>query len=198
MGRIPGANPNFWGQMDVIVRLTNLQRLNSLSSDMRNHSAAFSTILRKSVILTLFGIAIWIALIFLAPFLRSVDSPWQILVYAIFSPTCHQIDSRCLLFFGSPLAVCARCLGIYLGILFGALFFLYKIPTSPPLPQAKTFVLLTCPMVLDGLGNLFGIWHSPHFLRLGVGALWGSMLPFYFIPGLADALSKRSRIIHLK
>ena len=184
--------------MAGVVQLTILYRPISLASDMQNHTVTSPSVLRKTVLFTLVGTAAWIALIFLAPFLRSANSPWHVLIYGIFSPTCHQIDSRCLQFFGAPLAVCARCLGIYLGILAGTLVFLYKMATYPPLPQAKTFVMITCPLILDGLGNLFGIWQSPHLLRLGIGALWGCILPFYFIPGLAEALSGRSRIIRLK
>jgi uncharacterized membrane protein len=165
---------------------------------MQNTPAASPKVLRRTAYFTLAGATIWIVLIFLAPFLRSVNSRGQVLFYAIFSPTCHQIDSRCFLFFGFPLAVCARCLGVYLGILLGTLLFSLKMASSPPLPQTRTFVLLTCPLVLDGLGNLFGIWYSPNLFRLGVGALWGGILPYYFIPGLADALSKKPRTIHLK
>ena len=165
---------------------------------MQNTAAPSLKALRRTAYFTFAGAAIWIGLIYLAPFLRSLNSRWDVLLYSIFSPTCHQIDSRCFFVFGFPLAVCARCLGVYLGILCGVLLYLKQRPFPLPMPRTKTFVLLTSPLVLDGLANLFGIWYSPNLLRLGVGALWGGILPYYFIPGLADALSKKSRIIHLK
>ncbi len=164
---------------------------------MQSNPAPSSKAFRRTAYFTLAGAAIWLALIFLAPLLRFVDSRWHVLIYTIFSPTCHQIESRCFLVFGFPLAVCARCLGIYMGFLFGVLLFLKESPFPPLLPRTKTFVLVTCPLVLDSLGNLLGIWQSPHLLRLGVGALWGSLLPYYFVLGLTDAFSKRSRTIHL-
>jgi uncharacterized membrane protein len=32
-------------------------------------------------------------------------------------PACHQSPTRCLMFDGHPLALCARCLGVYMGFL---------------------------------------------------------------------------------
>ncbi len=40
--------------------------------------------------------------------------------YAFFSHICHQDPARSFWIFGAPLAVCARCLGIYAGALGGA------------------------------------------------------------------------------
>ncbi len=147
---------------------------------------------------TLAGTVIWLILIFMAPFLRSFDSQWNVLIYGLFSPTCHQIESRCFFVFGSPLAVCTRCLGIYLGFFSGTLLFILQKPSPLGLPRARTFLLLTIPLALDGLANFLGIWHTPNLLRLGIGALWGILLPYYFISGVADALSKKTQTIHLK
>jgi uncharacterized membrane protein len=41
-------------------------------------------------------------------------------VHTFFSPICHQIPERSFHLFGVPLAVCARCIGIYTGATLGA------------------------------------------------------------------------------
>ena len=146
-------------------------------------------------IITLIGIITWIGAIFYAPYLRSQSSPFSGFLYAVFSPTCHQIPSRCFYAFGYPAAVCARCLGIYCGFLLGILIFpLTKGFASPTLPKAKTFILISIPIIIDAAGNLLGIWISSDWVRFITGILWGLILPFYFLAGLTDYfLHKKQR-----
>jgi uncharacterized membrane protein len=141
-------------------------------------------------ILTVAALLVWIGLIVLAPYLVSVDSAWGGFLYAVFSPTCHQLESRCLRLFGYPLAVCARCSGIYLGFLAGSLILAVSRPRSRlVLPPTRILAAATLPIGLDTLGNLLALWDTPSALRLGLGIAWGLTLPFYFIPAVADALS---------
>lgn len=143
---------------------------------------------------TLIGILAWIGLIFLAPYLKSQSSPFSGFVYTIFSPTCHQIPSRCFYAFGHPLAVCARCLGIYCGFLLGILIFPFMQGfDSPALPKAKTFVLLSIPIALDAAVNLLGVWTSPDWVRFLTGIVWGLILPFYYLAGLSDFFLNRKK-----
>jgi uncharacterized membrane protein len=53
--------------------------------------------------------ALWTLLAVAAPLSHEA---W---VYLLFRPVCHQHIERCFRIGGAPLAVCARCLGIYLG-----------------------------------------------------------------------------------
>jgi len=144
-------------------------------------------------VITALGISAWLGAIFWAPHLRSHASPWQGLVYAVFSPVCHQIPSRSFHILGQPLAVCARCLGIYLGFLGGIVLYPFlRGFTKVSLPRTGIFVLVSCPIVLDTLGNFARLWATPNEARFATGLLWGAVLPFYFITGLADlALRKK-------
>jgi uncharacterized membrane protein len=69
----------------------------------------------------------WPALIVAAPFLASqphASTPGSLLilgVYGIGSLVCHQLPERSYHLWTTQLPVCARCTGIYLGALFGAL-----------------------------------------------------------------------------
>jgi uncharacterized membrane protein len=136
---------------------------------------------------TAIGILLWMGGIFLAPYLRARSSPWQSLAYAVFKPVCHQIPSRSFYRFGAPLAVCARCLGIYSGFLIGV--FLYPLVRGfrrLALPQARVFLLASLPIVLDTLGNFFQLWNTSNSVRMVIGIVWGIPLPFYVITGIAD------------
>lgn len=138
---------------------------------------------------TLIGILVWLAAIILAPYLRSLSSPLAGVIYTAFSPVCHQIPSRCFVLFGHPLAVCSRCLGIYAGFLGGTLLYPFvRGVVTVRLPKLKTFILLTLPIASDTAGNVLSLWRTSDWGRFLVGFLWGSLLPFYFITGIADAL----------
>ena len=141
--------------------------------------------------LTLLGIFLWLAAVFAAPYLESQSSSCSRLIYMIFSPTCHQIPSRCLTLYGNPLAVCTRCLGIYLGFFLGTCLYpvLRGLP-SESLPEARILIFMSVPIVIDTAANILSLWASPHGLRLATGMIWGSILPFYFIPGFTDIFKK--------
>jgi uncharacterized membrane protein len=143
---------------------------------------------------TLTGIILWILAIFLAPYLKSQSSPFSEFLYAVFSPTCHQIPSRCVSAFGYPTAVCARCLGIYAGFLLGIMIFpILRGFSIPAMPKAKTFILVSVPIVIDTAGNFLGIWISPSWVRFLTGLVWGLILPFYFLTGVTEFFLRKKK-----
>ncbi len=148
---------------------------------------------RKIWFATLVGTVIWLAAIFLAPWLagRGAVGPARF-VYAVFAPVCHQIPGRCFVLDGHPLAVCGRCLGIYAGFAAGVILYPFARGFSRiSLPPIRIFLLLTLPMALDAAGGILGAWKSPIGLRFATGFAWGTVLPFYFVTGLADVFQKR-------
>jgi uncharacterized membrane protein len=154
---------------------------------------------RKRIILvylaTAAGSLAWLGGIFLAPYLRSRHSAFSGFVYAIFAPVCHQVAARSFGLWGCPLAVCARCLGIYLGFLAGVgLYPLLRRFRKVKLPPQSLFIAVSVPIVVDTLGNFLKLWSTPNWPRLAIGFLWGVILPFYFITGLAElALHRRNQ-----
>lgn len=141
---------------------------------------------------TLAGIIALMGTIFLAPYLKYRSHALSGFLYALFSPTCHQIPSRCFSLYGYPMAVCARCLGIYGGFFLGTLIVpFFKRFSTLDLPKAKTFILVSLPIAVDAAGNLLQIWSSPNWIRLLTGILWGTMLPFYLLTGLMDLLLRK-------
>jgi uncharacterized membrane protein len=155
---------------------------------------AGKTILRIHA-MTLAAISVWIGLSFLAPYLRSESDRLNHVIYAIFSPVCHQVPSRCLYVFGFPMAVCARCFGIYTGFLAGVLLYPFLRGFKRlTIPDIRIFLCLSFPIVLDTAGNFASFWSTADWLRFIFGFLWGIVLPYYFITGIALAiLQKRSK-----
>jgi len=144
-------------------------------------------------VLTLAGTLAWISAVFLAPFLRSRSSGRAAsFLYAIFSPLCHQIPARCFYLHGFPLAVCGRCLGIYAGFLAGLMIYPFVRGFSrTKLPPVWMFLALSLPMGLDALGGMLRIWETPLIAHFLTGFLWGAILPYYFITGVAEIFGRR-------
>lgn len=146
---------------------------------------------RAVYFLTLAAAVVWLAFIFLAPYLRSrgYAAP-AAFIYAVYANVCHQIPSRSFHLAGQPLAVCGRCLGVYAGFLAGllALPLARRFPV-PPLPRPRTFVLVSLPIGVDSLAGLLGVWRSPIRVRFLTGFVWGCLLPWFLLPGLRELLT---------
>lgn len=154
-----------------------------------------SRIVLAVYLLTVAGTAIWLSAIFLAPVLAGRGSAGAArLIYAAFSPICHQAPGRCFTFHGHPLAVCGRCLGIYTGFAAGLVLYPFVRGFSKlELPSTRVFLLLTLPLAVDGAAGILRIWASPITVRFAIGVVWGTVLPFFFVTGLADLLLARRR-----
>jgi len=135
------------------------------------------------------GECLWLGAIIAAPYLRSRDSGWAPILYSCFAPLCHQRPDRSFYAFGYPWAVCARCSGIYLGILLGLLAYPFRRGFDIlRLPKLSALALVSAPIALDAAANILGFWNSGPLLRLATGLLWGLILPFYFLTGVGELL----------
>jgi uncharacterized membrane protein len=143
---------------------------------------------------TLGGCLVWIGAIILAPYFRSLASPLYPFLYACFSPVCHQIPGRSFMLFGYPLAVCARCFGIYSGALGGLVLYPFRRGfAAVRLPNIRIFLAVSAPIVLDTAANIVKIWNTPNALRFFTGLVWGLVLPFYFLTGLGELVLSRKK-----
>ena len=129
-----------------------------------------------------------LALIFVAPLALAHDHELAgQAIYQAFSSVCHQIPGRSFYLAGHPLAVCARCTGLYVGLAAGVLLF----PLVRPLRSAETptrlwLLAAAAPTVIDFSLGLFGIWQNTHLSRFVTGALLGAVAAFFIVPGLVD------------
>jgi uncharacterized membrane protein len=141
------------------------------------------------------GSLAWMAAIFAAPYLWSRGGRLALVFYACFSSVCHQIPERSFWVFGHPMAVCARCFGIYAGFLGGLLPYPFvRGLASVRMPKLRTFILFSLPIGIDTAGNFLRLWSTGRAFRFATGLLWGTVLPYFFVTGIADLaihLSKR-------
>ena len=108
-------------------------------------------------------LAALVAALSIAAVLASLSrSPW---LYFAFSFVCHQQPERSLWVSGMPLAICARCAGIYLGVLVGLLL---KLPWRRALLLAALGL-----MFLDWASEALGLRPAWALLRLLTGGLTG-------------------------
>ncbi len=101
----------------------------------------------------------WIGAVVLAPYTASRGWIAGPMIYAFFDRICHQIPERSFWAFGHQLAVCHRCLGLYVGFAAGLLL-LAHLPalTWRLLQRPRLLVLFVAPMLLDV------VWPSNNFL----------------------------------
>jgi uncharacterized membrane protein len=89
---------------------------------------------------------------------------WRIL----FRVLCHGMAERSLIVFGEPMPICARCSGIYAGLLAGIA--LYAL--MPWLREGTTRVMLlvaVVPITIDGVTQAIGLRTSTNPLRIATG-----------------------------
>jgi uncharacterized membrane protein len=134
------------------------------------------------------GAASLVALIVLAPVLRARGSLVASGVfYQFFHAACHQIPERSFHVAGYPLAVCARCFGLYVGALVGvAAYPLARGLIRRDLPARGWLIAAAVPTTVDFALGFFGVWENTHTSRFLTALLLGVVAAFYIVPGMVD------------
>ena len=153
---------------------------------------------RLTYAVILSGTALWCALIVLAPAAMSSRGfvPLAGILYALFSPLCHQIDARSFHLFGAPLAVCGRCSAVYFGFLSGTIAYPLAGDLLRSARPGRTFLLVAlAPMLLDGPmdGEYFLAWVEQMLvpaLRPGDIVIMDN-LPAHKVAGIRQAIEAR-------
>ncbi len=146
--------------------------------------------------------AFWVFLILLAPLARAngvngIADP----IYKFCSYICHQIPSRSYFAENQPFAVCARCFGIYFGLLLGFTLypFLRPIEKIESLPRLWLFLAMI-PMLIDWSLGFFEIWENTHLSRFLTGLILGAACAIFIVPALIEIfwlLSSRRQVKRL-
>jgi uncharacterized membrane protein len=132
--------------------------------------------------------ALWTAGVVLAPWLTahgSVLGGWLRLLYR---PGCHQITDRCLDLGFGPIAVCARCAGLYLG---GTLALVWTTVRNRPFrPRPVWLAVVVAPTVLDFAAGQIGLPSLGNWTRFAFALPLGLLAGLY----LGDALIETVRV----
>lgn len=126
-----------------------------------------------------------------APYLAAAGySAFTLAIVFFFSPVCHQDPARSFWLFGGPVAVCARCLGIYLGAAVGAWI---PAPRRVLLSGLVLFAALNLADVLTEVAALHGDWLGVRFtLGLVLGAAASGLVAEAWTSGAKAPLPTRS------
>jgi uncharacterized membrane protein len=111
-------------------------------------------------------------------------------LYALFRGICHQKAHRCFELFGFPMAICARCTFIYLGIAVGALF----LPMFTSENRRRYLILLGISGGLVAIDVACGYLHLYHNIfptRMVTGFLAGLPLGAMCVGALNDLLDNQ-------
>lgn len=112
-----------------------------------------------------------------------------VIIHAVYGRVCHQLPERSLWIQGHPMAVCARCFGIYFGYLAGTLFYpLARKPLETALPRRRWLILALLPMAIDFVGGYLGVFENTVASRTTTGLLAGIAGAIYTVPGLVTAI----------
>lgn len=103
---------------------------------------------------------------------------WQ---YLIFDTICHQDATRSFMLNEVPMAVCARCIGIYMLFLVSWLLMPFSAYFSQQTPSQEKYWLIAAILLnlADVVGNYFGFWTNTHTLRFMLGGFLGWTLAFF-------------------
>lgn len=123
---------------------------------------------------------------------EGASSRWRLL----FRLMCHGLPQRSLELFGTPMPLCARCVGIYGGMLAGiALFVLLPVVRERIMRRAA--LLAVMPLALDGLTQLTGLRESTNPLRLVTGAIAGLAFGLWILSAVDRRREANSQILDL-
>jgi uncharacterized membrane protein len=132
-----------------------------------------------------------LAVIFAAPCLASAGfQRAQALGYAAFFGLCHQLPERSLDVCGNPMPVCARCFGLYSGLLAGTAWF----ASGRKRPHPKWLLFALAPMALEVAAEASGAASGTNGLRLATGLISGLALPAYIVPAFSEAVGKLNHV----
>lgn len=131
---------------------------------------------QRHLYLLVLGLITVVVLTALGGGLFNQQVPWQLQwQHQMFSDLCHQIVDRSFWINNQPMAVCSRCIGIYVGFAFG--WILLPVAAMGNLTSnwsmkkgALVAVLLN---FLDIIGNILSLWENTLVSRLVVGSAIG-------------------------
>lgn len=100
---------------------------------------------------------------------QGASMQWRLL----FRFMCHGRVQRCLELFSTPMPICARCTGIYIGLLAGLILFLPLMRWLHERTMRMVSFIAIVPLGLDGVTQLLGFRESVNPLRIATGLIAG-------------------------
>jgi len=111
-------------------------------------------------------------------------------VYLFGDATCHQKASRSIFINDNQMPVCARDVGIYLGLTVGTLIFML-------FPRRFSFwwlAVVIAPLGIDGILQLLTPYESNNALRLATGSMYGIIIAVFILQSINEIFEVRMRL----
>ncbi len=147
-----------------------------------NQSA--KTIWIGAIILTSFWILLIAspAILTQTSFANAADS-----LYSFFNLICHQNPARSFEIFGEQLGVCARCTGVYSGLVAGlAIYPLFWSISRIHQFKRRWLFLALVPLAIDWALTFLGIWENTYASRFLTGLLIGAVCSIFLMPAFVE------------
>lgn len=95
---------------------------------------------------------------------------------------CHGLESRCLVLFAVPMPICARCAGIYAGLILGFLLFV-AFPVTTRF-AAMALLIAAAVLAVDGVSQATGLRESTNWLRIVTGLAAGTTFGMWVLSAI--------------
>jgi len=138
------------------------------------------------------AVLIWTGGVVLAPWLSdhgSVLGGWLRLLYR---PGCHQMAERCLDLGFGPLAVCARCAGLYLGCCLGLLS--TTIIGRSLRPKPRWLAIVALPTAIDFVAARIGLPSASNWARFILATPLGLLTGLFLADALIEIVRRNSTV----
>ena len=111
-----------------------------------------------------------------------------LIIRAAYGTVCHQIPERSWWIQGHPMAICARCFGLYIGGLAGLIVYpLAAARLALVISRRRWLILALLPIAIDFFGGYFGLFENTAASRTATGLIAGMAGAIYTAPGLMSA-----------
>lgn len=112
----------------------------------------------------------------------------------LFVLMCHGRVERCFELFDTPMPICARCVGIYGGMLFAILAF-WAVPLLREKVMSRVAIAAAVPLGIDGLTQLAGLRESTNTLRVVTGVIAGLAFGLWILSAVERRESVSSHVL---
>ena len=127
---------------------------------------------------------------FLSPiFLSQKNILTDYFLTKVYSRVCHQVEYKCITIGHESMLVCARCAGIYLGVVISMIFVLFRKLRALNL---KVIVIATLPLITDVLLTTLQVYNYFQPLAFTTGLLFGGILCLFFLSELENLFINKS------
>lgn len=143
---------------------------------------------QKVIYSVILGIGLlWCGGIITAPLLadsNGVTGKISETLYSFYSKSCHQLDERSFHIHEHKFGVCSRCTSIYFAFLFGTIIYPFvRRLSNIELPSIWLLFIPAGLLLIDVGLDIADVFKNTFITREITGAIIGSVLPFFIIPG---------------